>query len=203
MKILKHLTLICAYSSVNDLHQAYHGPCFSSSSLLLSPCPLWRCCCVGTQDSTSLSWLHLQVESHKRETTHELYSQRQNLSQHVTTSCNAYWKWGEENIIWILLKRQSFPRQTDWWNTRARLAHPFNQNLFNCIHIHFSAYMNGAAQYSSYQKLMVSTLRLFPVMTPGSSDITAFSCRPSMTKHCCIITLPTAVSDRRQFNCLF
>lgn len=49
--------------------------------------------------------------------------------------------------------------------------------------------MNGAAQYSSYQKLMASTLRLFPAMTPGSPDITAFSCRPSVTKHCCIIAL--------------
>lgn len=95
----------------------------------------------------------------------------------------------------------SLGRQTDETQGHSSSIQPKLQS--NRIHIHSSAYMNGAAQYSSYQKLMVSTLRLFPAATPGSPDITAFSCRPSVTKHCCIITLPTAASDRRQFNCLF
>lgn len=125
---------------------------------------------------------------------------------HIPTSYNAYrlWRWREENIVWILLKWQSVLRQTDWWNAGwAHLAHPFNRNPSNCLHNHFSAYMNGAAQYPSYQTLMVSTLWLSPAVTPGSPDITAFSCLSWMTKRCLIITLPTAVSDRRQFNCLF
>lgn len=80
----------------------------------------------------------MRCRVNNRNTTVSLHTHALTIIHHKAASCNAYRQREAENIIWILLKWQSFLRQTDWWNTGwAHLAQPFNQNPSDCLHIHF------------------------------------------------------------------
>lgn len=119
------------------------------------------------------------------------------------TSCTAYREWVEEKHHLSYSKVTIFSPADRLMKHRMSTSRAVIQPKPIRLPTHpFSAYMNGAAQYLSYLTLMVSTLQLLPVMTPGRRDITGSSCPPQMTKHCLIITLPAADSDRRQSSLL-